>query len=834
MGSRIFRLYDRTVLSHPVLTLLFVLVAAILAGLRLDQFRLDASPDSLVKEGDEAFQYYQQVSDRFTTSDDFLVVSYEPNGELFSESSISQLRDLRDELADIDGIRETNSILNVPLLHSPRISLTTVSEHQKTLDEDDVPLETARESLLSNPLYPNMLISENAGTTAIQLMLPRAERYYELRERRNELRDKDREDGLSAGEAQELESVVQQYRQRKVELDAQQDRIIADVRGVLEKHQDGATIHLGGVPMIVADMMDFVRSDLVTFGLGVLAFVLLTLTVIFRQPRWVLLPLVCCSTTVWLTLGYLGWTHWPVTVISSNFVSLLLIITLSLTIHLIVRYREYQQEEPDASAYQLVRETVTAMSLPCFYMALTTVVAFGSLFFSEIRPVIDFGLMMAVGIVIAYVVVFLVMPAILMLLPRAASPGPRLDKAPMTSYVAAFTQAHGGRILVFSVLLTAFCISGITQLSVENRFIDYFKSDTEIHQGMKVIDNKLGGTTPLDIIIDLKEREDLPDEKEQDCDPFVDPDCEEPEEKGIDTFFSPDGIALLNEVHDYLDERPETGKVISLATTVRLAERINQGELNRLQLGLMGRAFPDDLRDILLRPYVNMDTRQARISVRLVESNPDLRRQALFDDIREHLTEEVGLDDDQVNLTGMAVLYNNMLQSLFSSQISTLGAVFLAIMAMFLVLFRSLKVALIAIAPNLLAAGTVLGIMGWLGISLDMMTITIAAITVGIAVDDTIHYIYRFKQEFARDGDYLGAMHRSHRTIGRAMFYTSLTIIVGFSILALSNFIPTIYFGVFTGLAMAIALLGALTLLPQMMVTFRALGKGGKQAEAER
>lgn len=831
MGSRIFKIYDRTVLSHPVLTLLLVLVAAIIAGLRLDQFRLDASPDSLVKEGDRAFEYYQTISSRFTTSDDFLVVSYAPEGELFSESTISHLRSLRDELAAVEGIRETNSILNVPLLHSPKISLTTVSQYQKTLDEDDVPLDVAKESLLSNPLYPNMLISEDATTTAIQLIFPPADDYYQLRERRNELREKADEEGLSEDEAQELESVVQQYRQRKVELDAQQDRIIADVREVLSQYDDRATIHLGGVPMIVADMMDFVRSDLVTFGLGVLAFILLTLTVIFRQVRWVLLPLICCSTTVWFTLGYLGWTHWPVTVISSNFVSLLLIITLSLTIHLIVRYREYQQEEPDASAYQLVQETVTAMALPCFYMVLTTVVAFGSLFFSEIRPVIDFGLMMAVGIMVAYLVVFLVMPAILMLLPRAANPGPSLNKAPMTSYVAAFTQAHGVRILVFSVALAVFCVGGISQLSVENRFIDYFKSDTEIHQGMKVIDQKLGGTTPLDVIIDLKERQGLAD-KQPDCDPFVDPDCEEPEEQ-IDTFFSPDGITLINEIHNYLDQRPETGKVISLATTVRLAERINQGGLNRLQLGLMGRAFPDDLRSILLTPYVNMDTRQARIGIRLVESSPDLRRQALFDDIHQHLTEEIGLEKKQVHLTGMAVLYNNMLQSLFSSQIKTLGAVFLAIMTMFMILFRSLKIALIAIFPNLLAAGTVLGIMGWLGISLDMMTITIAAITVGIAVDDTIHYIYRFKQEFARDGNYLDAMNRSHRTIGRAMFYTSLTIIIGFSILALSNFIPTIYFGLFTGLAMAIALLGALTLLPQLMVTFRALGKGDEQGETQ-
>jgi len=561
----------------------------------------------------------------------------------------------------------------------------------------------------------------------------------------------------------------------------------------------------------------------------VLAFILITLTVIFRQPRWVLLPLVCCGLTVWFTLGYLGWTRWPVTVISSNFVSLLLIITLSLTVHLIVRFREYQQRYADSDTRFWVTETVRTMAQPCFYMVLTTIVAFGSLFFSDIRPVIDFGLMMSVGISFAFAVVFLVLPATLMLLPRAAHPGPRLEKTPVTAYFARATDRHGNVVLGSALVLLVVCIGGVTQLSVENRFTDYFKSDTEIHQGMMVIDKNLGGTTPLDIIVrqnrgDGEAQED-DDPFASDCDPFVDDDCgDEAEEQYPDTFFNSQEIEILEAIHNYVDERPETGKVISLVTTVRLAEQINQGELNPLQLGLMDAAFPDDLRGILLDPYVNDESGHARFSIRLIESMPDLQRQALFDDIRNYIVEEVGLDEDQVRLTGMAVLYNNMLQSLFESQIKTLSVVFFAIMVMFMVLFRSLYLALIGIFPNMLAAGTVLGIMGWLGIPLDMMTITVAAISVGIAVDNTIHYIYRFRTEFRQDGNYRDAMYRSHRTIGRAMFYTSLTIIIGFSILALSNFIPTIYFGLFTGLAMAIALLGALTLLPRLIVWLKPLG----------
>ncbi len=828
MRSRLLNLYSRTVLNHPALTLLLVLALAVVAGLRLDQFSLDASPDSLVMEGDEDFLYYQESQQRFSASDDFLVVTFTPEQELFSTDSIDRLRALRDELAAVEGIAETNSILSVPLLHSPDISLTSVARHAMTLDDDDVPLDEARESLLSNPLYPNLLVNEQATTTGIQLNFATNEQFREVSNRRNELREIRRNEGLDSGQRAELESVNREYDALYAELNAQRDRIIEEVRSILGEHREGVELHLGGVPMIVADMISFVESDLVTFGLGVLAFILITLTVIFRQPRWVLLPLVCCGLTVWFTLGYLGWTRWPVTVISSNFVSLLLIITLSLTVHLIVRFREYQQLYADSDTRFWVTETVRTMAQPCFYMVLTTIVAFGSLFFSEIQPVIDFGLMMSVGISIAFAVVFLVLPATLMLLPRAPHPGPRLEKTPITAYFARATDRHGNVVLGSALVLLAVCIGGVTQLSVENRFIDYFKSDTEIHQGMMVIDNELGGTTPLDVIVrqDRGEGETQADDDPfaSDCDPFVDDDCGEQQERHPDTFFQSQEIDILEAIHNYLDERPETGKVISLVTTVRLAEQINQGELNPLQLGLMNAAFPDDLRDILLDPYVNDDSGHARFSIRLIESMPDLERQALFDDIRNHIVNEVGLEEDQVRLTGMAVLYNNMLQSLFDSQIKTLSVVFLAIMAMFLVLFRSLYLALIGIFPNLLAAGTVLGIMGWLGIPLDMMTITVAAISVGIAVDNTIHYMYRFRTEFRQDGNYRDAMYRSHRTIGRAMFYTSLTIIIGFSILSLSNFIPTIYFGIFTGLAMAIALLGALTLLPRLIVWLRPLG----------
>ncbi|BEH13602.1 efflux RND transporter permease subunit [Marinobacter shengliensis] len=819
--NRIGAFYDRFILPHPWIVLVLFGAILALAALRFDQFRLDASAESLVLENDRSLEEYRQVNRTFTTSDDFLVVTYTPHEPLFTPEGLGRLKALRDELQALEAVSSTNSILNVPLLHSPDLTLDTVDTEIKTLDEHEVAPDTARQALLDNPMYPNLLLSEDAGTTAIQVNLPTPERYFELLNQRDNLRDRVNSGNASADDQRQLEQVSQEFIRYTESLGKERDATIKKVRVILDNHREHASIHLGGVPMIVADMIRFIQNDLSTFGLGVLAFLLLTLAIIFRQWRWVLVPLLCCGFTVWLMIGFLGWAQWPVTVISSNFISLLLIMTLSLTIHLIVRYREFQHDEPGAAPRDVLRRTVMAMIKPCFYMAITTIVAFGSLTFSGIRPVIDFGWMMTLGLSVAFIITFLVFPALLSLLPPPLDSRVTSDRIPFTDAFARFTERFGGTVLVGSGVIAVLCVIGLNRLTVENSFIDYFKSSTEIHQGMITIDDRLGGTTPLDVVItDEPPPENYSDDPfASDCDPFVE-DCDEEDYR--DTWYTYQKMRQLGDVHDYLNSLPETGKVLSISTTLDLLAQINGGTpLNAVELAFVPAAVPDDLQDILLTPYISEEQSQARFSIRILETMPDLRRQDLLDRIHNHLTTELGYAPERVQLSGMTVMYNNMLQSLFDSQIKTIGVVFAAIMVMFLILFRSLKLALIGMAPNLIAAGSVLGLMGWLGIPLDMMTITVAAITVGIAVDDTIHYIHRFKTELAKDGDYLATMHRCHRSIGQAMFFTSLTIISGFSILVLSNFIPTIYFGLFTGFAMFMALVGALTLLPRLIILFK-------------
>nr|WP_286805507.1 MULTISPECIES: MMPL family transporter [unclassified Marinimicrobium] len=834
-------LYRTTVLRHPGIALATVVLLAAVAAAGLPNLKLDASADSLTLENDRSIDYFREINQRYQ-SGDFLVVTYSPEAEMFSDESIDTLKALRDDLAEVDGVASINSILDVPLLYSPMRPLSEQQESTRTLLTDGVDREAAKEEFLTSPIYRDTLLSDDLETTAIQLNLEVNNRYLNLARKRDALRAKASQGELDEGEAQELEAVSEEFRAYRTELTERDHARVEEVRDILSRYEDRAELFLGGVSMITADMIAFIKSDLVVFGSAILVFIIAMLAIIFRQWRFVILPLSTCVLSVVLMLGWLSWIDWRMTVISSNFVALLLIMTLALTIHLIVRFRELHRQSPEAPKDELVLTTVRFMARPCLYTALTTIVAFVSLVVSDIRPVIDFGWMMTIGLSVAFVLAFVVIPAGLMLW-RKGEPKDKGDQSgAFTLIFSRFAERHGA--LVIFIALTAALVSayGSTRLEVENRFIDYFHEDTEIYQGMSVIDKQLGGTINLDIILTKSPEEEAAGEDdpfaepEQEADPFATPQSDDPfategdqgEASNDSVWFTRAGLEQVQSLHQYLESLPEIGKVNSLAIAYEVASDINGGRLNNFELGVMRNALPDNIKQVLIEPYLSDEHNEARISLRVQETSPELKRTELVEKIRTHAVQELGFEEDNIRFTGMLVLYNNMLQSLFSSQIVTLGAVFIGIMVMFLVLFHSLTIAIIAILPNMLAAGVVLGGMGLAGIPLDMMTITIAAITVGVGVDHAIHYLYRFRNEFSQRKNYVDSMHASHGSIGRAMYYTAVIIIVGFSILALSEFIPSIYFGLLTALAMFAAILGSLTLLPKLILMTKPFGKEGE------
>ena len=816
--------YRRWVVEKPLVSLMMVLLVVGFFSSHISSFKLDASAESLVLENDNSLQYYRTISKSYG-SDDFLIITYAPFKDLMSDTVIEDLRLLSNELTKLERVHSIDSILNVPLLNSPRVEISKLDTDIRTLETLGVDRAMARKEFLESPIYKNLLMSPDGKTTIIRINFKRDEKYFSLMYRRNDLRDKKNGSGLDKKEKVIFVKAQQEFSDYHAQVLEDEEKLIKNVRNIMNQHRDNAEMFLGGVPMITSDMIGFIKHDLKTFGLGVLFLLFFRLSLFFKKFRWVALPISCCIITVLIMVGFLGFMDWRVTVISSNFVSILLIINMSLTIHLIVRYQDINNSNPGLSQKELVWQTVRLMAQPCFYTAITTIVAFTSLIISGIRPVIDFGWIMTIGIALAFGLNFVFFPAILMLLEPESSGSSKDSTRNFTLAIARFANRNRKAILYGSVLLALISIAGVAKLEVENRFIDHFKSNTEIYQGMEVIDKQLGGTTPLDIIINPDQKYfDYLKEAEQEV--FDDPFAEASEEVKNNYWFNSNMLDRVEKIHDYLESLPEVGKVQSISTLIKVFTQLDNGRKpDDYDLALIRKLMPNNVKDSLVNPYLSQDANQVHINMRLIESDPSLRRSQLIKKIRTHLVQKLKFNPDTIHFTGMVVLYNNMLQSLYRSQILTIGMVFLSIMLMFMILFKSVPMALIGIVPNLLAAGTVLSLMGWIGIPLDMMTITIAAITVGIAVDDTIHYIHRFETEFKLDQNYLASMERCHGSIGKAIYYTSVTITLGFSILSLSEFMPTIYFGLLTGVAMVVALIGALTLLPLLIVLFRPLGE---------
>ena len=824
--------YRGLVLERPRAVLAVLLLVLAFFAVQSQHFALDASADALLLENDRDLKIYRASLARYRTQD-LLIVTYRPQDGLFSDASLDGLAKLTEELKTVESVDDVFSLLDVPLLTSTGVTLGTLGSDVPTLSKTrDVDLEAVRKEVSSSPVFGEVVLSSDGKTSAILLNLKDDERVNSLLIERSRLRDKQFEHGLSESEAAELERVSAEYDLARAVFDDIRHRDIAAIRAILEPYRAAGTLHLGGVPMISDDMITYIGNDLVTFGAGVLAFIVIALAFIFRRVRWVVLPLVSCFFAGLMMIGLLGLAGWKVTVISSNFMALMLIITMSMNMHLIVRYRQLHADRPDASQMDLVSETVSRMVWPCLYTALTTIIGFSSLVFSGIKPVIDFGWMMSIGLCVTFATTFLLFPAILMLMGRLENDGKADGPVPATAALATLTQRHGGLVLMLGAIAAALSAVGISRLEVENSFINYFREHTEISQGMRVIDADLGGTTPLDILLHFESEAEETDEECADLSKLSEEDreyCEDmelmAEEKDSDpaeAWFTSSRIERIKAVQNYLESQEAVGKVLSFASVLAVGESINDNKpFTPFELAIVYKRLPEDIRKALVDPFISFEANEARVSLRIRDSLPDLRRAQLIEKIRTELNTEVGIPPEQYTVSGILVLYSNMLQSLFQSQIQTVGAVLAGIALMFLVLFRSVSLAIIGIVPNALGAALVLGVMGLADIPLDMMTITIAAITIGIAVDNAIHYLYRFREEYAIHGDYIKTMNVCHANIGRAVLYTSITIVFGFSILVMSNFIPTILFGLLTASAMLIALLSALTLLPKLILWWR-------------
>ena len=820
------KIYDTFIFKYPIIVLLILSIFVSVLAYYSTKVEVDASAETLLLDDDKDLKFFREVNKRYNNLN-FLVVTFTPHNDLLSNESLETIKNLSKEFLTVENIENVDSILTVPLLQSPVRPISDLVAGVDSMETKEFDKELVKNEFLTSPLYKNALVSDDFKTTALILNIKHDAKYFELLEKRNSLLEKEREKTITKEEKSELEKVIIEFKSYRDLIREKDAKNIENIRNIIKNHETNGKIFLGGVNMIASDAIGFVKNDLVIYGFSLVFIFIFILWYIFRHIRWIIIPLLICFISIISTGGVLGLFGWEVTVISSNFIALQLIITMSTVLHLIERYRELNVRYKNASQYKLVINTVLSKLEPSFFAIITTVVGFASLILSNIEPVINLGLMMSIGITISLILSFITFPIILMIMGKKDEHDEKNIQTSFITRCSFIVENYGKTIIVVSILAVVFSITGSSKLFVENSFINYFKPSTEIYKGMKVIDENLGGTSPLDIIVKFKDDEKTTPLKNKNQDEYDDFENEF-DEKNSDKqyWFSQDKMDTITAIHDYLETIPEIGKVQSLATLLKVGEILNKNErLDGITLALLYNQLPPKYKDMILSPYINIEKNEARITMRIIDSNPDLRRNDLLTKINTDLREIIKNKETTYQLSNLMVLYNNMLQSLFNSQIATLGVSVLILSIMFFVLFRSFKIVLIALLANVIPISLLFGIMGWLNIPLDIMTITIAAIAIGIAVDDTIHFIHRFEDEFKFDHDYVNAMRRAHNGIGHAMYYTTLIIVIGFSILMLSNLVPTIYFGLLTVIIMINVLAADLLLLPKLLLMFKPYEK---------
>tara|TARA_B100000902_G_scaffold262791_1_gene248990 strand:+ start:1092 stop:3479 length:2388 start_codon:yes stop_codon:yes gene_type:complete len=792
------QIYQNIVLKNPKLIFILLIIAIISFGYFTKNFRLDASSETLLIDGDPDLKYLQEITDRYG-SKEFLILTYTPNEAMDSEASINNLLSLKYKIQSLDWVHSVITLLDIPLLNNNDAPLQERLEEFKTLKDDDVNRERGFEEILNSPVYKNFVISEDGKTSGIIVNIKKKTVLEEIENKSKEEIEKHRD-----------------------KIKKQNHENILKIRDVIKSYEDIGKIYLGGIPMIADDMMSFIKSDIIVFGLGVLLFIIITLWLVFKKLIWIIVPISSCFFSVIIMIGLLGIFGWKVTVISSNFIALMLILTMAMNIHMSTRFLQLKKVYTNKNITEILTLTTSKMFWPILYTVLTTIIAFLSLIFSEIKPIIDFGWMMTLGLIISFIVTFTLLPTLLSFTPTKDILIKENKESKITSFLGSVSLNQQKPIFIITIITICLSIFGISKLEVENSFINYFSKKTEIYKGMKLIDEELGGTTPLEVILKFPEIDKKETKEKDDFDDWDD----EGEENDEKYWFTKDKIDTIANVHDYLDSLPQVGKVLSFSSIIEVATQLNNNKpLGTLEMGVLYSKIPQNIKTEIIDPYISIKDNEARISLRIVDSQENLRRNDLINKINYDLENKLGLDKERFKLAGVLILFNNLLQSLFKSQILTLGLVMTGIFAMFLILFRNIKLSLIGVVPNFIAAFFILGIIGLLKIPLDMMTITIAAITIGIAVDNSIHYIYRFREEFENIKDYQKTLKSCHSTVGVAILNTSITIVFGFSILILSKFIPTIYFGIFTGLAMLLAMISVLTLLPSLILVIRPFQK---------
>tara|TARA_R110000744_G_scaffold82361_5_gene161909 strand:- start:24972 stop:27395 length:2424 start_codon:yes stop_codon:yes gene_type:complete len=789
------------IIRHAKLILIVFVLAGALAAWSAQQFKIDASADTLLIKNNKMFVETQVVNERFSPQE-FILVAYKPkNHALFSQQTFNDIQQISSEFKALPRVGGVTNILNVPLLSLSNELDPNLKPEQLTWQANQYSAAKMQQVFTDHPLFTDLLVNQDQTATAMQIVFKPNKELLDIQSQiiaiqKGILQGENTE--LSEEDEQKIEALKAKAQPIEEQLKLTRQQEIKKIYQIIEPFKDDADLFLGGAYVLGQQMIDIIQSDLLLFGSAIGLAICLILFVLFRKIRWVVLPLLCCGLSVLLTVGLFGVLDFRATVISSNFIALQLILTLAVVVHLIVEFRQLEATDTESNQHDLLRETFINKFKPCLYAGITTSVGFASLLFSGIQPVVSFGWMMIVAMGVSISASLILFPAVLASFTRKGdSHEGRLSRW-LVSGLSAFSLKRPTFIVLTTLVIGGGAIFGVLKLDVENSFLNYFKESTQVRTELEFIDKEFGGSTPLDLIYTIPK-----------------------DERRDDLVMSARTVQTLQKIQHVMRQYEATGNITSVVNFTELAKKVNQGKpLTEYELTVIYKLLDDSLTEQLLGAYFNPENQQLRISTRIQDSTPDFNRAEFLQTLRDDL-DMLEIAPESYSLTNLFVLYQDILQRLFTSQIMTLGLVFGALTLVLLVIFRSFKVAIIAVIPNILTTLVILGVMGWLAIPLDLMTITISAIAMGIAVDDTIHFVHRYLEELNKESnDSQQAVQNTFKSVGFALIYTTTIIAVGFSLLSFSDFVPSILFGLLTCLAMLLAFITDTTLLPVLLKKF--------------
>ena len=742
--------------KHPKTAIAVILFVTIFFGIFIFNLRIDPALESLVVEDSPAKISYRKFIEQYG-SDEFLVLAVrDAKGDLFTRENLARIKAVSDELAALPMVESVESLCTTPIIGKSPDSVEVGPLYKKPPD-DPAELERLKKKATENPLLRGSIISKDAKT-CVWFAFPDL---------------------------------------RKNDTSRMRIALYDGAKATADRHLKGMEYHLEGIPTVKRFMVKYIERAMLLFGSLSALLLGIVLFFTFGSSRGVFLPGIVVALAMIWTLGIMGATGGVMDTISSLLFVLVVVVGVGDTVHILVHFQEETFRGNDKTKATL--QTMRAMFVPCLLTSVTTAIGFASLVTVQIPPIQRFGIYASVAVLSAFLISILLAPAVLVLLSEPSHHQKKKyasgNLKNILSKIATFNQAHPIRIMVAALFILVFSVVGIFRINVETRVSEFFHPWSEIVRGYRFLEKYMTPPVPMEIMLEGKK----------------------------DDFKNPETWRVLEEMTKEIKEIHLVKRVDSYADVLKEMNWAfgtdGKRELpsTREAIAQFSLLFEMDGEHIQER-FVSNDFSKAHVSLRILDSSSadqmkvmkELRRIC-----KKYVPEGISWE-----LAGGTVVFVSAVDVLTAGQVRSLIIALAVITLLIIGIFRSVRIGLLSMVPNVLPILVMLGLMGWLGFPLDSNTVMIGPITLGIAVDDTIHYITRYRRERRANKEMAEAMEHTLLSTGRALTSTSVILALGFSITIFSSFRPQSILGGLGAFTILAALAADIILLPAIMLTF--------------